>query len=70
MNLRSLKNDLIRNENNLRLAASTISLLRRAKSVDVQALGEATAIKKQIEERISELKKQIAKAEKNAQKKK
>lgn len=64
MNLRSLKAELTKNKANLEFAKRTIALLKKANPVSLSMLKEAVDIKQQLEKRIEELKKDIAKAEK------
>ncbi len=70
MNLTSLMAELKKNEANLGLATRTINLLQRGNPVNQQLLNEAVGLKRQIEEKIKLLKKDIEKLKKNAKKKK
>lgn len=64
MNLRSMKNELAKNKANLEFAKRTINLLKKGNPVNKDLLKESVLVKQELERRIVELKKAIAKAEK------
>lgn len=68
MNLRSLNTELETNNSNLEFAKRTIGILQKGNPVNQKLLNEAVGLKRQIELKISELVREIAKAEKNAKK--
>lgn len=69
MNLKSLQADLKKNETNLEFAKRTINLLLRGNPVDQKLLNEAVGLKRELERRIGQIRKDIKKVTKNAKKK-
>lgn len=70
MNLRSLKAELAKNQANLKFAIRTINLLQKGNPVNQKLLNEAVGLKRQIEEQIKLLNRDIGKLKKDAKKKK